>query len=55
MAKCFNPTCSCKHLELVREIILRCNNCNCGVKVESENLRGLPDPTLLFTILKNAE
>ena len=60
MAKCFNPACNCKDLEIVREIILRCTNCNCGVKVEEvkiENLRGvrLPDPQLLFTVLKNAK
>ena len=69
MAKCFNPTCGCKNLEIVREIILRCNNCNCAVKVES--IRIEPDrrnlskirvgwksedcERLLFTVLKNAK
>jgi len=38
MAKCFNPTCSCKNLKIVREIILRCANCHCAVKVESTKL-----------------
>jgi len=69
MADCFNPTCKCKDLVIVREIILRCNNCKCAVKVESIKL----DPTtatmagygvewdsedcerLLFTVTKNAK
>jgi len=31
---CFNPTCKCKELKIVREVTLRCSNCHCGVKVE---------------------
>jgi len=64
MANCFNPTCKCKDLQIVREIILRCENCHCAVKVErttierhewqinwnSENCE-----RLLFTVLKNAK
>ena len=44
MADCFNPTCKCKDLAIVREIILRCSNCHCAVKVESIKL----DPTDMF-------
>jgi len=64
MVKCFNPTCRCKDLEIVREIILRCTNCNCAVKVESTKIE-IPDSQinwnsedcerLLFTVTKNAE
>ena len=68
MAKCFNPTCSCKDLQIVREIILRCSNCNCAVKVESikldpnEQMKNVwlqdykqRNERLLFTVMKNAE
>jgi len=65
MANCFNPTCRCKDLQIVREIILRCDNCNCAVKVESTKLE-LPTAfgvewnsedceRLLFTVTKNAK
>jgi len=64
MANCFNPTCSCKDLQIVREIILRCNNCHCAVKVESTKI-DIPDrqinwnsedcERLLFTVTKNAK
>ena len=58
MAKCFNPTCNCKDLQIVREIILRCSNCHCAVKVE-ETPYGCDenhiDEDLLFTVTKNAE
>jgi len=58
MAKCFNPTCNCKDLQIIREIVLRCNNCNCAVKVESRNLHlheAIQNEDLLFTVLKNAK
>jgi hypothetical protein len=61
MANCFNPTCKCKDLEIVREIILRCTNCKCAVKVESRNLHlqldalAIQNEDLLFTVTKNAE
>ena len=69
MAKCFKPTCSCKDLQIVREIILRCNNCHCAVKVESikfdsdwndlaseEIVWNSEDcERLLFTVTKNAK
>jgi len=58
MANCFNPTCKCKDLEIIREIILRCNNCNCAVKVEERRLSGWHNwekEDLLFTVLKNAK
>tara|TARA_Y100000310_G_C20400169_1_gene677021 strand:+ start:525 stop:815 length:291 start_codon:yes stop_codon:yes gene_type:complete len=35
---CFNSTCKCKELKIVREVTLRCSNCNCGVKVEEKFL-----------------
>jgi len=60
MANCFNPTCRCKDLQIVREIVLRCTNCNCAVKVEERKMskdhyQNTTDEDLLFTVLKNAK
>ena len=40
---CFNPTCKCNKLKIVREVALRCSNCHCGVKVEVKELKHLED------------
>ena len=57
---CFNPTCKCKELKIVREVTLRCSNCNCGVKIEEKKMKphdSLYDPgfaeDLLFTVVKD--
>jgi len=53
---CFNPTCKCKELKIVREVTLRCSNCHCGVKVEEKKLFGQTiygHEELLFTVVKN--
>tara|TARA_Y100000310_G_C20070105_1_gene528962 strand:- start:278 stop:484 length:207 start_codon:yes stop_codon:yes gene_type:complete len=57
---CFNPTCNCKELKIVREVTLRCSNCGCGVKVDSrkiephDSLYDLEEQdNLLFTVVKN--
>ena len=68
LAKCFNPTCKCKDLKIVREVILRCTNCHCAVKVEITKLDFLEhcgdnpytnklysEEEQLFTVLKNAK
>jgi hypothetical protein len=68
---CFNPTCKCKELKIVREVTLRCSNCHCGVKVEERKIKphdsligsGQLNPTwtimaaedLLFTVVKNGK
>ena len=51
-------------MKIVREVILRCANCHCAVKVESTKIE-IPDSQinwdsencerLLFTVTKNAE
>ena len=46
---CFNPTCQCKELKIVREVTLRCSNCHCGVKIEERKIKphdSLYDPGL---------
>jgi len=68
LTKCFNPTCSCKDLQIIREVILRCTNCRCAVKVEITKIDFLEqigvnpytnkiytEEELLFTVLKNAK
>ena len=66
---CFNPTCQCKELKIVREVTLRCSNCHCGVKIEERKIKphdSLYDPRrlnppwnmttaedLLFTVVKD--
>jgi len=59
---CFNPTCNCKELKIVREITLRCSNCHCGVKVEQMKMGDIREPEvldmardnyLLFTVVKD--
>ena len=35
---CFNTTCKCKKMEIVREVLLKCKNCHCGVKVQSTKM-----------------
>jgi hypothetical protein len=64
---CFNPTCKCKELKIVREIILRCSNCHCGVKIEQlpindEDVEDVFDNrvlgelgNLMFTVIKNGK
>ena len=60
---CFNPTCNCKDLKLVREVTLRCSNCHCGVKVEETKLgnkkrevyESWDADELLFTVVKNGK
>ena len=57
---CFNPTCKCKELKMIREVILRCSNCHCGVKVEERTMDGIvksyPDNEYpLLTIIKNGQ
>ena len=57
---CFNPTCKCKELKIVREVTLRCSNCHCGVKVDVRKIEShdsLYDlerqDNLLFTVVKD--
>jgi len=59
---CFNPTCNCKELKIVREVTLRCSNCHCGVKVEvrkignGDSLYDLEDQdNKLFTVVKDGK
>jgi hypothetical protein len=51
---CFNPTCNCKELKIVREVTLRCSNCQCGVKVEQIKVIAEGEMAqLLFTVVKD--
>jgi hypothetical protein len=50
---CFNPTCNCKELKIVREVTLRCSNCHCGVKVEQIQLGDLREPEALDMMRDN--
>jgi hypothetical protein len=66
---CFNPTCKCKELKIIREVTLRCSNCRCAVKVEVKELKELDDllwksktslievvtKKLLFAVVKNGK
>jgi hypothetical protein len=44
---------------MVREVTLRCSNCNCGVKIEERKLNENAPITksidLLFTVVKNGK
>jgi len=46
--------CKCNDLQIVREIVLRCTNCHCAVKVEKLKVLA-QDEDLLFSVLKNAK
>jgi len=46
--------CKCNDLQIVREIVLRCTNCHCAVKVEELKVLA-QDEDLLFSVLKNAK
>ncbi len=57
---CFNPTCKCKELKIVREVTLRCSNCHCGVKVEElemskDHYQNTTNANLLFTVIKDGK
>jgi len=51
---CMKCMCKCNDLQIVREIVLRCTNCHCAVKVEELKVLA-QDEDLLFSVLKNAK